>query len=102
MSNKLPAEVIDYWPEVFKDVEIKAIPIQYVLGVHVTFNDGKIWDIDIDKEKSADKDTPSLEETLNIFFDEYNDLIKFVEFKLDTPNLVNDVKSRTKTFMKRS
>ena len=101
-NNKLPPEVVDYWPEVFKDVEIKAIPIKYVAGVHVTFNDGKSWDIDIDKEKSPDANSPSLEETLNVFFDEYNDLIKYVEFKLDTPNLVNDVKARTKTFMKRS
>ena len=35
-NNKLPPEVVDYWPEVFKDVEIKAIPIKYVAGVHVT------------------------------------------------------------------
>ena len=36
------------------------------------------------------------------FFNEFNDVIKTVEFKLDTPSLVNDVKSHTKTFMKRS
>ena len=29
-------------------------------------------------------------------------MIKTVEFKLDTPTLVNDVQARTKTFMKRS
>ena len=99
-NNRLPAEVIDYWPEVFKDVEIKSVPVKYILGVHVTFPDGKSWDIDIDKEKAADEN--SLEDTLNTFFQEYNELIERIEFKLDTPNIVNDVKAKTKTFMKRS
>ena len=100
-KNKLPAEVIDYWPEVLKDVEIKAVPVKYIASVHVTFQDGKSWDIDVDKNKTEESEI-SLEDTLNSFFKEYNDIIKFVEFKLDTPNLVNDVKARTKTFMKRS
>tara|TARA_E500000331_G_scaffold354787_1_gene408685 strand:- start:101 stop:409 length:309 start_codon:yes stop_codon:yes gene_type:complete len=100
-KNKLPAEVIDYWPEVLKDVEIKAVPLKYISGVHVTFVDGKIWDIDLDKDKSQESEM-SLEDTLNSFFKEYNDEIQSVEFKLDTPTLVNDVKSQTKTFMKRS
>ncbi len=98
-NNRLPDEVVNYWPEVFKDVEIKAVPVKYILGVHVTFTDGKSWDIDIDKEKSNED---SLEDTLNTFFQEYNEQIEQIEFKLDTPNLVNDVKARTKTFMKRS
>ena len=68
--------------------------------MHVTFTDGKSWDIDIDKEKAADEN--SLEDTLNTFFQEYNELIERIEFKLDTPNIVNDVKAKTKTFMKRS
>ncbi len=100
-KNKLPAEVIDYWPEVLKDVEIKAVPVKYIASVHVTFQDGKSWDIDVDKNKTEESEI-SLEDTLNSFFKEYNDIIKTVEFKLDTPTLVNDVKSHTKTFMKRS
>ena len=99
-KNRLPAEVIDYWPEVLEDVDIKAIPVKYVASVHVTFNDGKSWDIDIYREKIQGDE--SLEKTLDTFFKEYNDLIRQVEFKLDTPSLVNDVKSHTKTFMKRS
>ena len=65
-----------------------------------TFKDGKEWDISIDEEKKASEH--ALEDTINTFFKEYNDVITKVEFKLDTPNLVNDVKSQTKTFMKRS
>lgn len=99
-KSKLPADVIDYWPEVFEHIEIKAVPLKYISSVHVTFNDGKEWNIDFDEsKKTSDK---NLEDTINVFFKEYNDVISRVEFKLDTPNLVNDVKSQTKTFMKRS
>jgi|TARA_X000001036_G_scaffold286125_1_gene265808 hypothetical protein len=99
-KSKLPADVIDYWPEVFEHIEIKAVPVKYISSVHVTFQDGKEWDIEFDEsKKSSDK---YLEKTINTFFKEYNDVISKVEFKLDTPNLVNDVKSQTKTFMKRS
>ena len=101
-KNRLPAEVVDYWPEVFEHVELKAIAVKYIVSVQVTFTDGKKWDIDIDKTKTAGKSgMMSLEETLNTFFKEYNEMIQYVEFKLDTPSLVNDVKTQTKTFMKR-
>ena len=66
-KNRLPAEVIDYWPEVLEDVDIKAIPVKYVASVHVTFNDGKSWDIDIDREKIQGDE--SLEKTLDTFFE---------------------------------
>ncbi len=98
-KNRLPPEVIDHWPEVLKDVEIKAVPVKYISGIHVSFNDGKTWEIDIDTDYTDDD---SLENTLNSFFEEYNDVIEAIEFRIDTPSLVSDVKARTKTFMKRS
>jgi|TARA_B110000240_G_C13202119_1_gene326637 hypothetical protein len=100
-KNRLPLEVIDYWPEIFEDIEIKAVPVKYISGVKVSFTDGKTWEIDLDKDQGEESDL-SLEETLNTFFKEYNNMIKSVQFKLDTPTLVNDVKTKTKTFMKRS
>jgi len=98
-KNRLPPEVIDHWPEVLKDVEIKAVPVKYISGIHVSFNDGKTWEIDIDTDYADDD---SLENTLNSFFEEYNDVIEAIEFRIDTTSLVSDVKARTKTFMKRS
>ena len=102
-KNKLPTEVVDYWPEVFEHIEIKAVPIKYISKVQVVFKDGKEWQIDLDEDKKKKESAEiDLEETQNLFFNEFNDVIKTVEFKLDTPSLVNDVKSHTKTFMKRS
>jgi hypothetical protein len=98
-GGKLPPDVIRHWPEVFNDVEIQTIPIEYLVSVRVEFNDGKMWEIELDKNKSASKEV--IEDSLGNFFDEYNDHIANIDFRLDTKKVINDVKSRTKSFMKK-
>ena len=96
----LPPEVVDHWPEVFEDIDIQVIPLEYLHSVIVTFDDGKIWNIDLEKTKektSADQ----LEATLDELFAEYDDYIKNVDFRLDTERLKSDIQARTKHFMKK-
>lgn len=101
-KNKLPPEVIKHWPEIFGDVEIKAVPIEYLHSLHVHFHDGKIWEIDIDKQSiQEDSDTGIIEDSLEAFLEEYNDDISHVDFRLNTSKVVEDVKTRTKSFMKK-
>ena len=101
-KNKLPPEVIKHWPEIFEDVEIKAVPIEYVHTVHVHFHDGKIWEIDMDKQSvKGSPDISAIESSLETFLAEYNDDIAHVDFRLNTSKVVQDVKNRTKTFMKK-
>ena len=101
-KNKLPPEVISQWPEVFTDVEIKAVPIEYIHSAHVYFHDGKIWQIDIDKQDiSGTNDVNAIENSLETFLAEYNDQISHVDFRLNTSKVVADVKKRTKSFMKK-
>jgi len=101
-KNKVPPEVISQWPEVFTDVEIKAVPIEYIHSAHVYFHDGKIWQIDIDKQDiSGTNDVNAIENSLETFLAEYNDQISHVDFRLNTSKVVADVKKRTKSFMKK-
>ena len=101
-NNKLPKEVIKQWPEIFSDVEIKAVPIEYIDNVYVHFHDGKIWEIDIDKQNAQNKtDNNTIEDSLELFLEEYNDEILHVDFRLNTAKVVADVKKRTKSFMKK-
>jgi len=101
-KNKLPPEVISQWPEVFADVEISAVPIEYIHSAHVHFHDGKIWQIDIDKQRIDDTDdVNAIENSLETFLAEYNDEISHVDFRLNTAKVVEDVKNRTKSFMKK-
>lgn len=101
-KNKLPPEVIKHWPEIFNDVEIKAVPIEYIHSVHVHFHDGKIWEIDLDRQALQSKgDVSKVEDSLETFLAEYNDEISHVDFRLNTSKVVQDVKSRTRSFMKK-
>lgn len=101
-KNKLPDEVIKYWPEVFNDVEIKAVPIEYIHNIHVYFHDGKVWEIDLDKQASVNNsDVNIIEESLETFLEQYNDEISHVDFRLNTSKVVQDIKDRTRSFMKK-
>lgn len=99
-DSQLPPEVIDHWPEVFKDIDIEVVPLEYLHSVRVFFDDGKVWEIDIAKSK---KQTPNenLESTLEELFQQYDDVISNVDFRLDTKRLKEDIQARTRTFMKK-
>ena len=101
-KNKLPPEVVSQWPEIFSDIEIKAVPIEYIHSVHVHFHDGKIWQIDIDKQQSSDNGViEQIESSLETFLEQYDKEISHVDFRLNTSKVVADVKKRTKSFMKK-
>ena len=94
--------MIKHWPEIFGDVEIKAVPIEYIHNIHVHFHDGKIWEIDLDQQSSVgDGDVNIIENSLETFLERYNDEISHVDFRLNTSKVVADVKKRTKSFMKK-
>ncbi len=96
-KKQLPKEVIDHWPEVFKDVHIDVVPLEYLYSVRVEFTDGKIWDIDINTDKKPVKD---LEKSLDDLFEQYQNVIKNVDFRLDTDKVKADITKRTKKFLK--
>lgn len=96
-KKQLPKDVIDHWPEVFKDVHIDVVPLEYLNSVRVEFTDGKIWDIDINTDQKPVKD---LEKSLDDLFEQYQHVIKNVDFRLDTNKVKADITKRTKKFLK--
>lgn len=96
-NKKFPKEVISHWPEVFDDVEIDVVPLEYLDSVRVQFADGKIWDIDINTQKNKVED---LERSLDELFEQYQDHIKNVDFRLNTEKVKHDITTRTKKFLK--
>lgn len=100
-SSKLPPEIVDHWPEIFEDIEIKAIPLQYVKAINIQFSDGTTWIIDI-KSKSINEDNvEDLEDELEAIFDEYDDEIESIDFNLDTQKVKKDITTLTKSFIKK-
>lgn len=97
--KKLPPEVVNSWPDIFEDIEISVVPVEYLDSVHVQFHDGKIWEIDI--KKSLNKTDIDIENALEDLFEQYEDAIKNVDFRLNTEKVKKDIKKRTKIFMKK-
>lgn len=95
--NKLPDEVVDQWPEILSDITVSAIPVEYLHSVHLTFDDDKIWSIEI----SNTDDVENIETNLYNLFEDYNDVITKIDFRLDVDKIKTDVKKRTKHFMKK-
>ena len=96
-SKKLPQDIINHWPEVFDDVEIDVVPLEYLDSVRVQFTDGKVWDIDVNTKKNRVED---LEKSLDELFEQYQDHIKNVDFRLNTEKVKQDITTRTKKFLK--
>jgi len=96
-NKKLPPEVVDHWPEVFEDVDVEVVPVEYLHSVRVTFDDGITWNIDItQEEKSVDVET-----ALADLMEQYQDEITHVDFRLDTEKVKRDISKRTHIFMKK-
>lgn len=97
-SQKLPEDVVQHWPEILKDIDVKVVPLEYLAAIRVSFKDGKVWEVDL-KRKQATQD--SLETIIEDFFEEYGDTIDSVDFRLDTKKVKADMQRRTSTFMKK-
>ena len=100
-KRNVPSEITDHWPEVFDEIEIRAVPIEYLRSVQIKFVDGKIWDINIDRAKLQDQSTDDIENSLEDLIEEYEDVIDTIDFRLDTERVKRDITKRTKVFMKK-
>ncbi len=98
-EGKLHPDVIKHWPEVFKDITVKTIPIEYLESVYVTFTDGRQWAIKVNKEDRSDPD--EIEFGLEELLTQYEDVIANVDFRLNTKKVKYDIERRTKHFLKK-
>jgi hypothetical protein len=97
-KRKISQEVTDHWPGVLDEVDIRVVPIEYIQSIEVKFDDGKIWVMDVDDQKS---DAESLEYALEELLQQYEDVIDGVNFVVDIPKVKADITKRTKLFMKK-
>jgi hypothetical protein len=94
-----PKNIIDKWPEVFGEVELKVIPLKYLHAVHITFKDKKVWEIDIKKSARANWD--DFESHLKELLANYEEHIENIDFQLDTEQIKKDITKITNKFLKR-
>lgn len=88
----------DYWDEIFESVSMDFLPLEYISLIIVKFKDGRVWEIEVSKQQRQNPD--SIEDTLESFFQEFEDDIEAVDFRMDLKGLKNDIGKRTRRFLK--
>lgn len=100
-KKKISTDVVDQWPGILDEVDIKVVPIQYMKAVEISFSDGKTWIMDIDHKEDENDVAVELEESLSELLDEYQDSILGINFVVDIPKVKKDITKRTRSFLKK-
>ena len=93
-----PTHLIKEWPEVFEDMYMNTMPVAYLKSVRLEFNNGRIWEIDI-QEQLDNATNDIVAEKLLDTFTEYKDEIKKIDFKVDIDRLKKDILDSTKSIL---
>ncbi len=101
MPNPLfrpPRHLVKEWPEVFEDLYMNTMPVAYIDFIHLQFQDGRVWQIDVRAQLSED-DADSVAERLMTTLQEYKETITKIDFKIDIDRLKKDIEDSTKTIL---
>jgi hypothetical protein len=98
-GKTLPQDVIDLWPEIFEDVELNVVPLNYVHLIEITFKNDKVWEIDFKKNLKV-QSWEAFEQELKTIIKNYEEEIRSIDFKLDTDKIKRDISRSTKRFLR--
>lgn len=98
-KQSLPKDIVDQWPEIFNEIDVKAVPLEYLDSMRIIFKDGKIWLFRL-KNKSKIVETEEFKESLETLIETYRDSIEHIDFRLDVDKVKKDVVKKTTSFMK--
>lgn len=100
-GKRFPKDVIEHWPEVFGEITLNVVPIQYLESITVTFKNKKVWEINLRDDNKAVGDWDSFEKHLKEMISSYESEIDNVDFKLDTERVKKDMIKTTNKFLKK-
>lgn len=98
-SKKLSQEKEQYWQDIFDEVDMEYLPIEYVSRILIKFQDNTTWDINIDDSRKK-QPIDQIENSLEELFDEYDDQIETIDFRLDLERIKHDLSKRVHKFLK--
>lgn len=98
-KQSLPKDIVDQWPEIFNEIDVKAVPLEYLDSMRIIFKDGKIWLFRL-KNKSKTVETDEFKENLETLIDTYRENIEHIDFRLDVDKVKKDIVKKTNNFMK--
>ena len=98
-KKTLNQTIVDQWPEIFGDVSLNAIPVPYLHSVLITFKDGRQWNVILNPEDQK-SELGEIPKNLTELFENYNQQIQNVDFRLDVERIKKDIMKSTKRFLK--
>ena len=75
------------------------LPVEYLNSIIVRFENGTVWDIDVKKSRS-NQSIEEIEDALNALFEEYEDDIDSIDFRMDMLELKKSLSKRVRRFLK--
>ena len=91
-----PRHLVKEWPEVFEDLYMNTMPVEYLEYVHLEFANGRVWQINI-KEQLKDSESSEVATKLIDTMSEYRADIVKLDFKVDIAKLKKDIGDSTNT-----
>jgi hypothetical protein len=95
---KPPEHLVSQWPEVFEDLHIDTMPVAYMNIIRLTFEDGRIWEIDVGKQLQSN-DPEAVADSLIDMLEEYAPTIVDMDFDIDVQRLKQDIEKETKNLL---
>ena len=98
-GKTLPQDVADLWPEIFNEIEMNVVPLNYVHLIEILFKNEKVWKINF-RNISKNQSWDAIEQELKSIVKDYEEEIQSIDFKLDTAKIKRDISRSTKKFLK--
>lgn len=89
----------EYWQDIFDSIDMEYLPLEYVEKIVITFNDGTIWDIDINDSRKK-QTIEQIEKSLDELFELYESKMDTIDFRLDLKRIQSDLSKRVYKFLK--
>ena len=101
MPKKLfrtPFELVQEWPEVFEDMYMSTMPVDYLQILRLSFRNGRIWEIDIAEQLVENANEVVADKILKIFSEYKDDIVK-IDFSIDVEKLKSDIAEQTRKIL---
>jgi hypothetical protein len=92
---KPPKHLVKEWPEIFEDLYMNTMPVAYLINLRLEFNNGRIWEINVQEQLVNAEADEVADKLLNIFHEYRND-IKKIDFQMDIERLKVDIQESSK------
>jgi hypothetical protein len=85
----------DRWEHLISTVEISEVPMRFIREVSIAFDNDEITVFDIQHMINHGYDVKLIEETVEDFLSEHDDIISQVDFHINIPALAEEVDAKT-------